>query len=478
MHKAMHWPETRGGTERPRLSEAELLRLEAIYCSHGDTVHYTNPPKIFERCEGSFIYDAAGREYLDLQMWYSAVNFGYRNRRLNNAAMRQLETLPQVASQYLHREKIELATAIAQDIERKFGTKGRVHFNVGGSQAVEDSLKLVRNAKQGKSLMFAFEGGYHGRTLGASAITSSYRYRRRYGHFGDRAHFVPFPYHFRGPKGMTKEEYGLHCVKQFERLFETEYHGVWDPKAGQAEYAAFYVETLQGTGGYVKPPMNFFRELKKVLDRYGILLVVDDIQMGFFRTGKLWSIEHFGVEPDVIVFGKALTNGLNPLSGIWAREDLISPEVFPVGSTHSTFNANPMGTAVALEAMRMMEETDYESMVMEKGEYLLKGLQDLKSRYRVVGDVDGLGLALRMEICEPHDSFTPSKAIVDRMVDEALKGDIEVDGRRYGVVLDIGGYYKNVITLAPSLHITKDEIDLALKLLDRLLHRVSRETAA
>ena len=145
--------------------------------------------------------------------------------------------------------------------------KGRVHFNVGGAQAVEDSLKLVRNASNGKSLMFAFEGGYHGRTLGASAITSSYRYRRRYGHFGERAQFVPFPYHFRGPKGMSKEEYGLHCVQQFERLFESEYNGVWDPKAGQAEYAAFYVEPLQGTGGYVIPPPNFFIELKKVLDK-------------------------------------------------------------------------------------------------------------------------------------------------------------------------------------------------------------------
>ena len=199
--------------DESELSEAELLELEAKYCSHGDTVHYTNPPKIFERCEGSFIYDAAGREFLDLQMWYSAVNFGYRNQRLNDAVRRQLDRLPQVASQYLHREKIELAAIIAQDAEKKFGTKGRVHFNVGGSQAVEDSLKLVRNFKNGKSLMFAFEGGYHGRTLGASAITSSYRYRRRYGHFGDRAQFVPFPYHFRGPKGMTKEEYGHHCVQ-------------------------------------------------------------------------------------------------------------------------------------------------------------------------------------------------------------------------------------------------------------------------
>ena len=474
MHKPITWPDSAGQGAEKAPSDAELLALEAKYCSHGDTVHYTNPPKIFDRCEGSFMYDSAGREYLDLQMWYSAVNFGYRNERLSNAVIRQLDRLPQVASQYLHREKIELATIIAQDAEKKFGLKGRVHFNVGGSQAVEDSLKLVRNAKGGKSLMFAFEGGYHGRTLAASAITSSYRYRRRYGHFGDRAHFIPFPYHFRGPKGMTKEEYGHHCVQQFARLFETEYHGVWDPKAGQAEYAAFYVETLQGTGGYVLPPKNFFRELKKVLDQYGILLVVDDIQMGFFRTGKLWSIEHFGVNPDVIVFGKALTNGLNPLSGIWAREELINPEMFPVGSTHSTFNANPMGTGVALEAMKMMSETDYEAMVMEKGAYFLRGLEELKRRYKVVGDVDGLGLAMRMEICEPHDSFTPSKAIVDRMVDEAFKADMEVDGRKYGLVLDIGGYYKNVITFAPSLHISKSEIDLALKLMDQLLHRVSK----
>ena len=457
------------------LSESELLELEAIYCSHGDTVHYTNPPKIFERAEGSFLYDTAGKEYLDLQMWYSAVNFGYRNERLNAAVRRQLDRLPQVASQYLHREKIELAAIIARDAQQKFGSKGRVHFNVGGSQAVEDSLKLVRNFKKGKSLMFAFEGGYHGRTLGASAITSSYRYRRRYGHFGDRAHFIPFPYHFRGPKGMSKEEYGHHCVKQFARLFESEYNGVWDPKAAEAEYAAFYVEPIQGTGGYVIPPKNFFVELKRVLDAHGILLIVDEIQMGFYRTGKLWSIEHFGVKPDAIVFGKAITNGLNPLAGVWAREELINPEIFPPGSTHSTFNANPMGTAVALEAMKMMRETDYEKLVMEKGAYLLKGLEDLKRRYPIVGDVDGLGMALRMEICEPHNSFTPSKSIVDRMVDEGLKGDIEVGGRTCGLVLDIGGYHKNVVTLAPSLHISKSEMDLSLQLLDRVLHRVSKE---
>ncbi|MDB5985065.1 MAG: aminotransferase class III-fold pyridoxal phosphate-dependent enzyme [Nevskia sp.] len=452
--------------------EAELLRDEAKYCSFGDTVHYLNPPKFFERCEGSYLFDKDDTPYLDLQMWYSAVNFGYANKRLNDVLKRQIDLLPQVASQYLHPTKVELATVIAQDAERKFGHKGRIHFNVGGSQSVEDSLKVVRNASNGKSLMFAFEGGYHGRTLGASAITSSYRYRRRYGHFGDRAQFIEFPYHFRGPKGMSKEEYGEQCVAKFARLFETEYNGVWDPKTNQAEYAAFYVEPIQGTGGYVIPPMNFFKGIKKVLDEHGILLVVDEIQMGFYRTGKLWAIEHFGVQPDILVFGKALTNGLNPLAGIWAREELINPTIFPPGSTHSTFASNPLGTAVGLETMRMLAEGDYETSVPRKGAYFLEGLKNLQKQFKIIGDVDGLGLALRAEICT-NDGFTPDKATLDKVVDEGMKGDLVVNGKKYGLVLDVGGYYKNVITFAPSLHITKEEIDLGLELLAQALHRVT-----
>src|SRR5450432_1618998 len=220
-------------TRSSPMGAADLLADEARYCSFGDTVHYVEPPKVFERCEGSYLFDARGVAYLDLQMWYSAVNFGYANPRLAAVMKRQLDTLPQLASQYLHPTKIELAKTSAEDALRKWDRKGRVHFNVGGSQSIEDSLKLVRNASAGKSLMFAFEGGYHGRTLGASAITSSYRYRRRYGHFGERAQFVPFPYCFRCPYGKKRDDCGLYCLQQFERLFETEYYGVWDPKVGE-----------------------------------------------------------------------------------------------------------------------------------------------------------------------------------------------------------------------------------------------------
>lgn len=146
--------------------EEKLLSDEAKYCSHGDTVHYVSTPKIFDHCKGSYLFDAEGTPYLDLQMWYSAVNFGYANPRLDSVLKRQIDVLPQIASQYLHPTKIELSKVIAQDMERKFGLPGRVHYNVGGSQSIDDSLKLVRNYCNGKSRMFAFEGGIMGAAWG------------------------------------------------------------------------------------------------------------------------------------------------------------------------------------------------------------------------------------------------------------------------------------------------------------------------
>jgi len=450
--------------------ERTLLELERRYCSWGDTVHYADPPKFFERAEGSYLYDREGIPYLDLQMWYSAASFGYGHPRLKDALVRQLDRLPQLASQYLHTERVQLASALGRLNRSKFGLDGRVHFNVGGSQAIEDSLKIVRNSTH-KNLVFAFMGGYHGRTLGASAITSSYRYRRRFGHFSDRAHFVPFPYCFRCPYDKKREDCGLYCLQQFEKNFETEYNSFWDPKAGESEFSAFYVEAIQGTGGYIIPPPGYFAGLKKILDERRILMVDDEIQMGMYRAGKFWAIENFDVAPDIVVFGKALTNGLNPLSGVWAREELISPDVFPPGSTHSTFSSNTLGTAVALEVVRMTGEIDYETIAREKGARFLEGLRTLQRRYpKVIGDTDGMGLALRMEICH-EDGRTPDRDLTDRMFREGLAGRLA--GRRalMGLVLDIGGYFKNVFTFAPSFEISEDDIDLAIDLLDQLIRR-------
>ncbi|MDP2923595.1 MAG: aminotransferase class III-fold pyridoxal phosphate-dependent enzyme [Candidatus Omnitrophota bacterium] len=448
-------------------SQRELLKLEQKYCSWGDTVHYSKEPKIFARANDSYLYDEQNVEYLDLQMWYSAASLGYGNKRLNAVLKNQIDKLPQLACQYLHREKIELATKLCQLNENKFNTKGRVHFSVGGASAVEDSMKLVRNAT-GKNLVFAYFGSYHGRTFETSSITSSYRYRRRFGHFANRAHFLPYPYCFRCFYGKNKETCGLYCVKQFEKLFESEYYSVYDHKANECEFAAFYAEAVQGTGGYIVPPKNYFKEFKKILDRYHIFLIDDEIQMGFFRTGKFWAIENFSITPDVIVFGKALTNGLNALSGIWAKEDLISPDVFPPGSTHSTFSSNTLGTAVGLETVKILEESDFETTVNQKGSYFIKQLKELKKKYSNIGDVDGIGLAIRVEMCEV-DGFTPSRALTNKICEIGLSGKLSAQGKRCGLILDVGGYYKNVFTLAPSFYISEKEIDLAVELFEEAI---------
>ena len=452
------------------MNEAEratILDLEAQYCSYGDTVHYVDPAKNFAASAGGFLYDDEDRPYFDLQMQYSAANLGYGDVRLTKVLNDQIQVLSQLDSQHLHEQRTLLAEKLAALTEQRFGVKGRVHFSVGGAGAIEDSLCFVRKAT-GKNFHFAFMGGYHGRTQGASAITSGYRYRRRYGHFGDRAQFIPYPYCFRCFYDKQPDSCGVYCLSQFEKLFDSDCHSVWDSEINQSEHGAFYVEPVQGTGGYMVPPRGYFGGLGKILSDRRVLLVDDEIQMGFFRTGKLWSIEHFGVTPDVIVFGKALTNGLNPLSGFWAREDLIDRLDWP---PESASRANPQGTAIALEVLRIFESRDFESMVQEKGAYFLSRLKQLKKRYPgIIEDVDGLGLALRIEVCRGQDK-TPDSEMADKIFQHGLKGGLEVGGRRYGLVLDVGGYYKNVFTLAPYLEISYEEIDLGAELLDRLFSR-------
>ena len=406
-------------------------------------------------------------KYLDFQMAYSAANFGYKNQFFNNELKKQIDTLPQIASEYLHKDKIILSKIINDSIEKFTNNKGRVHFNVGGAQAIDDSLKLVAINK-GTKRVFAFEGSYHGRTIGASAITSSFRYRSKFGNFSERAYFIPFPYLYRSPYPNDPQKAEDYYVYQFERLFESEYQSIVDFREKECEYVAFYIEPIQGTGGYIIPPKNYFKRIKKILDEFNILLVVDEIQMGFFRTGKMWAIEHFGVEPDILVFGKSLTNGLNPLSGLWAKEELIKPDVFPPGSTHSTFSNNPLGMHLGVTTFEWIKQKDYEKSVPAKGKYLLEKLKKLQQKYKIIGDVDGLGLALRIEITY-EDGKTPNKKLTDKIKDFGLSGKIKYNNQNYGLILDVGGYYKNVFTLAPCLDISYEEIDMFIVLFQKAL---------
>ncbi len=453
------------------LSDEQIKEMDNEYCSFGDTVHYSDDPKIFRGCEGSFMYDSKDIPYLDLQMWYATCNFGYKNKRIMDAVIDQMHTMPQIAPKFIYDYKAKLAKKIADANYRRFSEKGRVHFNVGGAQANEDAIKLVRNYTK-RNGMFAFMGGYHGRTMAASCITSSFRYREKYGHFGDRAQFVPFPYCFRCHYGKSCDSCDFYCVKQFAKNFESEYNSFYDRSTGESEYKAFFAEPCLGTGGYINPPKGYFKELKKVLDEFGIMLVIDEIQMGMFRTGKLWAIEHYGITPDVLTFAKSITNGMNPLAGFWAKEKFISPEVFTPGSAHSTYASNPIGVRAGYEVMSIIEEqeAEFEREIPQKSARFMDGLKILKSKYQTIGDIGGIGLALRIEITE-KDGFTPNKKLCDAIQEEGLKGDLLYNGKKCGLVLNNGGFYKNIITLVPSLYITNEEIDMAIELLDQLFKR-------
>jgi len=262
----------------------------------------------------------------------------------------------------------------------------------------------------------------------------------------------------------------MYCLKMFEKLFESEYYTVLNRKTNKCEYGAFYIESLQGTGGYIIPPPEYFQGLKKNLDEHNILLVDDEVQMGFFRTGKFWAIENLGIAPDIIVFGKALTNGLNPISGIWAREELISPKVWPPGMTHSTFSSNSLGTAIGLETLKIIEESDFETELPKKGHHFVSRIKQLQKKYPQIGDVAYQGLIIRIEMCQ-KDGYTPNPDLTDKMTNIGLSGKLTAGGKKMGIIFDVGGYYKNVFTLAPSFYITEKELDLAADLFEEVLQK-------
>ena len=306
-------------------------------------------------------------------------------------------------------------------------------------------------------------------------MTSSFRYREKYGHFGDRAQFIPFPYCFRCPYGMKCDSCNHFCVKQVAKMFESEYNSYYDPKTGECEYKAFYCEPILGTGGYINPPEWYFKELKQILDEHNIMFCVDEVQMGMFRTGKLWAIENYGVTPDIMSFAKSITNGMNPLAGFWAREKFIAPDVFTPGSAHSTYCSNPLGVRAAYEVMSIVEEDEkkLEHDIPIKSARFMNGLKYLQSKYNSIGDVDGIGFALRMELTQ-KDGITPNRELCDALQEEGLKGDLSYNGKKCGLVLNNGGFYKNIITLVPQLYITEEEIDMAIDLFDQLFSRFEK----
>jgi 4-aminobutyrate aminotransferase len=318
-------------------------------------------------------------------------------------------------------------------------------FSNSGAEAVEASVKLARHAT-GKPGVIVFHGSFHGRTVGTMSLTTSKTiYRLRYQPLMAGVTVAPYPYAFY--YGWEPEETGRWCLKELRHLLHTQ--------ADPSETAALLVEPVQGEGGYVVPPASFLRGLRQVADEHGLLLILDEVQSGFGRTGKFFALEHSGVTPDVLVMAKGLGSGL-PISGIAARQELM--ERWQPGSHGGTYGGNAVACAAAAETIHVLCEEGLVDNAARQGERLLSRLRALQAQHPLIGDVRGLGLMVGVEFTTPEGE--PDAATAKAVQFRCLADDL---------ILLTCGPYANVIRWIPPLVVTEEQIDTALAVFSRAL---------
>ncbi len=390
--------------------------------------------------EGSWVVDAAGRRYLDFACGIAVTNLGHRPPSVEAAAQEQLGRLWHAGGTYLYDSMVTAAeriVGIAPDgIEQ-------VLFMNSGAEAVEASVKLARKVT-GRQGIVVFRGGFHGRTMGAVTYTTSKaKYRQGYHPLLPSVFVTPFPHPYRW--GMTKDAADALALAELERMFEHE--------VTPDEIAAFLVEPLQGEGGYYPAGRPFLQALRELADEHGILLVVDEVQTGFGRTGDWFATGRYGVRPDILVMGKAIANGL-PLSAIGASRSLLAR--WEPGSHGTTFGGNPVSCAASAATVELLESVIPE--VEKRSEVAFDRFAELAARHHTIGDVRGLGLMIGVELVGPERS--PDAAAFDAVSHHALEE---------GMFILPCGPHGNVIRFIPPLNVSLEDLELGIDIIDRAL---------
>ena len=404
---------------------------------------YTRPyPLVVARGEGAMVEDVDGNRFLDFNAGIAVVATGHCHPRVVEAIQQQAARLIHMSgTDFYYEEMVALAeklSAIAPgDAPR------RVSFGNSGAEAIEGSIKLARYAT-GRDKVIAFFGGFHGRTMGALALTASKAVQRRgFSPLPAGVVHAPYPYCYRCPFGKEPQSCAVECVAFIENtLLKT----ISPPE----ETAAIVVEPVQGEGGYIVPPRKFFDELTRVARQSGILLIFDEVQSGMGRTGRMWAADHFDAVPDVMALAKGIASGM-PLGATVARADLMT---WPPGAHASTFGGNPVSCAAALVTIALLEE-ELVNHAARMGTYLMDRLREWPQRFPVVGDVRGLGLMIGIELV--RDQNTREKAPEFR--DEVLRRAFD----RGMLVLGAG---ESTIRLSPPLVVSRDQCDFALETLE------------
>ncbi|RME74197.1 MAG: aminotransferase class III-fold pyridoxal phosphate-dependent enzyme [Chloroflexi bacterium] len=400
-----------------------------------------------DRAEGMYLFDTQGRRYLDFTAGLAVMNVGHCHPRVVAAAQAQTARMIHSAVGVTQVESLlRLAEALIEVLPPGLDT---FFFSNSGSEAIEGALKLARYAT-GRPGFIAFWGGFHGRTLAAAALTTSKgKYRRRYEPMLPGVYFADYPYCYRCPLGKAPETCQMECMRSLDNLFER--------AIAPSEVAAIIVEPVQGEAGFVVPPPDFLHHLRRICDEHGILLIFDEIQTGFGRTGQMFAAQTFGVTPDVMAIAKSIGSGF-PLSAVVASRDLM--EKWGPASHSTTFGGNPVAAAAGLAVLDVIREENLLENCRRMGQKLLAGARDLQNRYPIIGDVRGVGLMVGLEMVIPDGGQTPNPDAARNLLNECLSR---------GLLLYSAGLYSHVIRIFPPLIVNDAQIDEALHILDESL---------
>jgi 4-aminobutyrate aminotransferase len=395
-------------------------------------------PVVVDHGEGVYLYDRDGKRHLDFTAGIGVTSTGHCHPKVVRAAQEQVGKL--IHGQYttvMHEPLLKLTERLGQVLPSGLDS---LFFANSGSEAVEAALRLSRQAT-GRPNVIVFQGGFHGRTVAtASMTTSGTRFSAGISPLMAGVHVAPFPhaYHY-GWDEQTATEFAL---RELDYLFAT--------ISAPNETAAFFVEPVLGEGGYVPANSEFMRGLRERADEHGILLVFDEVQTGFGRTGKFWGHDHFGVSPDVVIIAKGLASGF-PLSGIAASTELMA-KAWP-GSQGGTYGGNAVSCAAALATIDVIEEEGLVANAAERGQQLLDGARAIGEKTAQIGDVRGLGLLVGSE-------FTKA----DGKPDTATAQAAQRAAAERGLLMLTCGAYMNVVRMIPPLVVTAQQIDEALEI--------------
>ena len=425
------------------LEPAELVLASQEYLFPA-VFHYYREPLIISRAKDQFVYDAEGRPYLDFFGGILTISVGHCNTKVNAAVHRQLDTLQHVSTVFVTQPQAALAKKIASLTPGGALTKS--FFTNSGTEANETGI-LAARCYTGSSEIIALRHSYHGRSAMAMALTGQAAWRMG-GAIQPGIVHAHNAYCYRCPFGLTYPSCDIRCARDVEDVIRT---------ATSGRIAGFIAEPIQGVGGFITPPKEYFSIVAEIIRNAGGIFISDEVQTAWGRTGNKWfGIEHYGVTPDVITSAKGLGNGL-PIGVTVAK-----PEVADGmrGLSISTFGGNPITTTAAKAVLDLIEEENLLANAAETGAYLRGKLEELRDKHAVIGDVRGMGLMQALELVADRETKAPAPRATAELMEAA---------RRHGILIGKGGTYGNCIRISPPLNISKADVDEFARLLDQSL---------